>query len=90
MYNPRVFVIDTLAKKLVRSFKQVSSEMFDKSLKELISDKDVAVLSFYSAIASSSANVPISNEYTVAELGKLGFKWSKINLRYLSYMNKIK
>ena len=90
LYNPHVFVIDTLAKKLFRSFKQVSSEMFDKSLKELISDKDVAVLSFYSAIASSSANVPISNEYTVAELGKLGFKWSKINLRYLSYMNKIK
>ena len=90
LYNPHLFTISTLAKKTFRSIKQVRSEIFEKSLKELINDKEVAVLSFYSAIASSSANVPISNEYTVAELGKLGFKWSKITLRYLSYMNKIK
>ncbi|MBQ2806818.1 MAG: AMP-binding protein [Clostridia bacterium] len=90
LYNPHLFTISTLAKKTFRSIKQVRSEIFEKSLKELITDKEVAVLSFYSAIASSSANVPISNEYTVAELGKLGFKWSKINLRYLSYMKKIK
>jgi len=90
LYNPHLFTINTLAKKTFRSIKQVKSEIFEKSLKELITDKEVAVLSFYSAIASSSANVPISNEYTVAELGKLGFKWSKINLRYLSYMKKIK
>ncbi len=90
LYNPHLFTINTLAKKTFRSIKQVRSEIFEKSLKELITDKEVAVLSFYSAIASSSANVPISNEYTVAELGKLGFKWSKINLRYLSYMKKIK
>ncbi len=90
LYNPHVFTISSLAKKTFRSIKQVRSEIFEKSLKELINDKEVAVLSFYSAIASSSANVPISNEYTVAELGKLGFRWSKITLRYLSYMNKIK
>ena len=90
LYNPHLFTINTLAKKTFRSIKQVRSEIFEKSLKELITDKEVAVLSFYSAIASSSANVPISNEYTVAELGKLGFKWSKITLRYLSYMKKIK
>ena len=90
LYNPHVFTIETLAKKLFRSIRQVSSEIFEKSLKELIADKEVAILSFYNAIASSSANVPISNEFTVAELEKLGFKWSKISLRYLSYINKIK
>ncbi|MBQ7378306.1 MAG: AMP-binding protein [Clostridia bacterium] len=90
LYNPHVFTIDTLAKKLFRSIKQVSSEIFEKSLKELITDKEVAILSFYNAIASSSSNVPMSNEFTVAELAKLDFKWSKITLRYLSYINKIR
>jgi hypothetical protein len=33
--------------------------------------------------------VPISNEFTVEELRKLDFKWSKITLRYLSYINKL-
>ena len=59
-------------------------------MKESITDKDVAVLSFYNSIASSSRNVPMSNEFTVNELKKLGFKWSKVGLRYLSRMNKIK
>jgi hypothetical protein len=67
----------------------VSDDIFEKSLKEFISDREVAVLSFYHAIASSSANVPISNEFTVAELRKLDFKWSKITLKYLSYINKL-
>ena len=90
LYNPHIFTIDTLSRKLFRSIKQVSNDIFEKSIKELISDREVAVLSFYHAIASSSANVPISNEFTVSELKKLDFKWSKITLRYLSYINKIK
>lgn len=90
LYNPHVLTIDMLAKMLFRSIKQVSSDIFEKSLKELITDREVAVLSFYSAIASSSNNVPMSNEYTVGELKKLGFKWSKVGLRYLSYIKKIR
>ena len=89
LYNPHIFTIDTLSRKLFRSIKQVSDDIFEKSLKEFISDREVAVLSFYHAIASSSANVPISNEFTVEELRKLEFKWSKITLRYLSYINKL-
>ena len=90
LYNPHIFTIDTLSRKLFRSIKQVSGEFFEKSIKELITDREVAVLSFYHSIASSSAKVPISNEFTVSELKKLDFKWSKITLRYLSYINKIK
>lgn len=89
LYHPHIFTIDTLSRKLARGIKQVSNDIFEKSLKELISDREVAVLSFYNSIASSSANVPISNEFTVEELRKLDFKWSKITLRYLSYINKI-
>lgn len=90
LYNPHIFTIDTLSRKVFRSVKQVSGDIFEKSLKELITDREVAVLSFYNSIASSSANVPISNEYTVNELKKLDFKWSKITLHYLSYINKIR
>ena len=90
LYHPHIFTIDTLSRKLFRSIKQVPDEIFEKSIKELISDREVAVLSFYHSIASSSANVPISNEFTVNELKKLDFKWSKITMRYLNYVNKIK
>jgi len=31
----------------------------------------------------------MSNEFTVNELKKLGFKWSKINLRYLNYIKTL-
>lgn len=79
-----------IGKKFFRGIKLVSREKFDKTLRESITDKDVAVLSFYNSIASSSRNIPMSNEYTVNELKKLGFKWSKIGLRYLSYMKKIR
>ena len=90
LYNPNVFTIDKLGKKFFRSIKKVSREIFEKSLKELIADKAVAVLSFYSSIASSSKNIPMSCDFTVSELKKLGFKWSKIGIRYLSYMKKIR
>ena len=73
-----------------RRIKKVPRETFEQSLKESINDKDVAVLSFYNSIASTSKNIPMSNEFTVKELGKLNFKWSKIGVRYLSYMKKIR
>ena len=90
LYNPQLFTIERLGKKFFRNFKKVSRERFEKGLKESISDKDVAVLSFYNSIASTSKNIPISNEFTVNELKNLGFKWSKIGIRYLSYMKKIR
>ena len=65
MYNPHLFTIDKLADKLLFSCKRVPKEIFDKLLREKIQDKDVAVLSFYSSIASNSRNVPIKNDYTV-------------------------
>ena len=89
LYNPHVFTIDMLGRKVFRRFKRVSREILEGTLKEKMGDKDVAVLSFYNSIATSSANVPMSNEFTVSELKKLGFKWSKITIKYLRYMKKI-
>lgn len=89
LYNPNVFTIDRLGKKLFISIKKVSKDIFEKSLRELITDKAVAVLSFYSSIASSSKNIPMSCDFTVKELKKLGFRWSKIGIKYLSYMKKM-
>ncbi len=90
LYNPYVFTIETLGKKFFMSIKKVSRKIFEKTLKELITDKDVAVLSFYNSIASASMNIPVRNDFTVKELKKLGFKWSKIGFRYLSYLKKIR
>ncbi len=89
LYNPNVFTIDKLIKKFFLSVKKVSNKIFEKTLKEFIADKDVAVLSFYNLIASTSRNIPMSNDFTVKQLGKLGFRWSKIGVRYLGYMKKI-
>jgi nucleoside-diphosphate-sugar epimerase len=90
LYNPHLFSIEMIGKKFFVGIKQVSREKFEKTLRESITDKEVAVLSFYSSIASSSKNIPMNNEFTVHELKKLGFKWSKIGIRYLSYMKKIR
>ncbi len=90
LYNPHMFTIDKLAKRFFISIKKVSRIIFEKSLRESISDKDVAVLSFYNSIATASKSIPMSNEFTVKELKKVGFKWSKIGIRYLSYMKKIR
>ncbi|MBQ3018493.1 MAG: SDR family oxidoreductase, partial [Clostridia bacterium] len=90
LYHPQLFTVDTFKKKYYRRIKKVPRETFEQSLKESINDKDVAVLSFYNSIASTSKNIPMSNEFTVKELGKLNFKWSKIGVRYLSYMKKIR
>ncbi len=90
LYNPNIFTVDKIGKKFFSSIRMVSREEFEKTMKESISDKEVAVLSFYNSIASASRNIPMSNEFTVNELEKLGFKWSKIGIRYLSYMKKIR
>jgi thioester reductase-like protein len=89
LYNPQLFTVDACKKRFFLHIKKVPHEVFEQSLKESIDDKDVAVLSFYNSIASTSKNIPMSNEFTVGELKKLGFKWSKIGIRYLSYMKKI-
>ena len=89
LYNPHVFTIKTLGKKAFRRITLVSREIFEGTLKERIADKEIAILSFYSSIATASANVPMSNEFTVSELKKLGFKWSRIGIKYLRYMKKI-
>ena len=89
LYNPNVFYLESLCNKLLLRVKRVPQEVFEKNLKERIADREIAVLSFYNAIATSSQNVPMSNEFTVQELKKLGFKWSKINLRYLSYIKSL-
>lgn len=89
LYNPNVYNLDALCKKFMLSAKRVPREVFEMSLKEQIADKGVMVLSFYNAIASASKNVPISNEYTTAELEKLGFRWSKIGLSYLKFIKRL-
>ena len=89
LYNPYMFSVDMLVKKFFWGIKKVSRERFEKTLKELITDKEVAVLSFYNTIASASKNIPTSNTFTVKELKKLGFRWSRIGVRYLHYANKI-
>ncbi|MBO4702015.1 MAG: AMP-binding protein [Lachnospiraceae bacterium] len=88
LYNPHLFTIEKLANKLLFKCKSVPREIFDKFLKEKITDKDVAVLSFYSSIASNSRNVPVSNDFTSGVLLSLGFKWSNIGFHYLKYLKR--
>ena len=89
LYNPQLFTVEMLGKKFLRKFKKVSRERFEKELKGSIGDKDIAVLSFYNSIASNSKNIPMSNEFTVNELKKLDFKWSRVGVKYLSYIKKL-
>lgn len=88
LYNPHLFTIEKLANKLLFKCKQVPKDIYEKLLREKIQDKDVAVLSFYSSIASNSRNVPVSNEYTTGVLKNLGFTWSKIGFGYLKYLKR--
>jgi len=88
LYNPHLFTVEKLANKLLFSCKRVPREIFDKLLREKIMDKDVAVLSFYSSIASNSRNIPVKNDYTNGVLLSLGFKWSKIGFHYLKYLKR--
>ncbi len=89
LYNPQLFTVETFKKRFFKRIKKVPRERFEEALKASASDKDVAVLSFYSSIASTSKNIPMSNEFTVRELKNLGFEWSRIGVRYLSYIKKI-
>ena len=90
LYHPQLFTIETFRKRYFKRIKKVTKERFEESLKESIDDKDVAILSFYNAIASASKNVPMSNAFTIRELDNLGFEWSRIGTKYLSYMKKIR
>ena len=90
LYNPYLFSIDMLVRRFYRGVKRVSKETFEQTVRSLIADKEVAVLSFYNAIASGSRNIVTSNTFTVKVLKKLGFRWSKIGIRYLHFANKIR
>lgn len=90
LYHPQLFTLETFRKKYFRSIKKVSKAKFDEALRGAIEDKDIAILSFYNAIASASKNVPMSNSFTISELDGLGFEWSKIGTKYLSYMRKFR
>lgn len=88
MLNPNILYLKNLKNKL--KCKLVPKQIFEKRLMEKMPDKDVAVLSFYSMIASASDNIEINCDLTVNKLKELGFKWPKISLGYLKYMLKIK
>ena len=90
LYHPQLFTLETFRKKYFKRIKKVSREKFDEALKGSLDDKDVAILSFYNAIASASKNVPMSNAFTIGELDSLGFEWSRIGTKYLSFMRKFR
>ena len=90
LYNPYLYSVDMLVKRFYWGVKKVSKETFEQTVRSLIADKEVAVLSFYNAIASASRNITTSNTFTVKELKKLGFRWSRIGIRYLHFANKIR
>mgnify|MGYP003291491487 CR=1 FL=1 len=89
LYNPNTYTLESLSRKLLCRIRKVSQSEFDKALKARMDDSDIAVLAFYNSIASVSKNIPIKNEFTVNELQKLGFRWSKAGLRYLRFLKKI-
>ena len=89
LYNPNTYSMESLSRKLLCRIKKTAQPEFEKALRARMDDSDVAVLAFYKSIASVSQNIPISNEFTVNELQKLGFRWSNVGVRYLLYMKKI-
>lgn len=89
MYNPHLLRIEEISNKMLVKTKLVTKEVFELALKKQMQHKEVAVLSFYNAIASSSDNIKTNNDFTVKELKKLGFTWSKISLKYLAYIRTI-
>ena len=89
LYNPHTCTIKTLSRMYAFRVKEVSQCDFERKVKACKNDRDVAVLGFYNSMAAVSRDVPISNDFTVNELKKLGFKWPKVGLRYLCYMNKL-
>jgi len=89
LYNPNVYSVENLTKKLLVHCKRVPKKVFETSVKDQIQDKEVAILSFYSSIAAASKNITVRNDFTIRMLESLGFKWSKINVRYLKYLKKL-
>lgn len=89
LYNPNTYTLESLSRKLLCWMRKVPQSEFDKALKARMDDSDIAVLAFYNSIASVSKNIPIKNEFTVNELQKLGFRWSKAGMRYLRFLKNI-
>ena len=89
LYNPNVLYINTMIKKFFLRCRHVKKDSFDKLMRDKIYDKDIAVLSFYTSIASGSSNIRTYNDFTVVELKKSNFTWSKISLRYLRYIKNL-
>lgn len=89
LYNPNVLYVNTLIKKFFMNCRHVRKDVFDTLLRDKVQDKDIAILSFYNSIASKSANIKTYNDFTVGELKKLNFNWSKINLRYLKFIKNL-
>ena len=83
LYNPHTYTLKAFSRRLLYRIKKTEQAVFEKKLKEWKGDADVAVLAFYNSIATLSRNIPTSNIFTVSVLQKLGFKWSKVGLRYL-------
>lgn len=89
LYNPDLFYTRNLCNKFLIHVKKVPKDVVERNMRDMIEDTEIAVLSFYSTIASNSKNIQMNNDFTVNELKNLGFKWSRINLRYLKYIKKI-
>ena len=87
LVNPNMIYIRNIRKKLRCAL--VPKQIFEKRMLEKMGDKDVAVLSFYSAIAASSENIETNCDLTVEKLNELDFRWPKIKLGYLKFMLKI-
>ena len=89
MYNHHTYSIQTLSKMYPFRIREVSQSEFEKKLRVCKDDKDVAVLGFYNSMAAVSREIPISSDFTVNELRKLGFRWPKVGLRYLRFLKEI-
>ena len=89
MYNHNTYSIQTLSKMYSFRISKVSQYEFEKKLRACKDDKDIAVLGFYNSMAAVSRDIPINSDFTVNELGKLGFRWPKAGLGYLRFMKGI-
>ncbi|MBQ8246170.1 MAG: AMP-binding protein [Lachnospiraceae bacterium] len=89
LYNPNMYSVENLTKRLLIHCKRVPQKVFDKQVKDKIQDKEVAILSFYSSIATISKNITMRSDFTINMLKDLGFTWSKVDLKYLKYLRKM-
>ena len=89
LMNPHTCTMEVLCRRFLIRLEKLPQAAFEKRLRSRKEDAEVAVLAFYSSIASLSENVPTSTAFTVEELKRLGFRWSKIGLGYLRYLKKI-